>query len=679
MSDLRRAGLNQGHLHRGHVHRGRSRRALVAAMVMLTAVACTGTDGGARPSVSAPRTADQHAQVLEVRTANGLGATRLAPGAVPPTNRWYSSLAFGQGGLPVYPRPLSMTPRDGGFSMGLTTPVASANAIIGAARDDVAVSIDGARGFGVVSRADSVAVALTMGPAKVTMAQGWPAVGIVADAALTAQIFVSFASVGEGLGVATVNGVEYGIVVDGGTVDGTRLSLDQGGSAAIFAVPDGIDAAAFASALGASSPRVTVSSSLSDDAATTTVTYGDSPTVVVVPQSRATDGGLTCDLGTFATIDGPYAACAASEVSWDVPRITPSDALSLDGITADEKSAIVAALQVDAKGGPADLPGDSYFGPKAMYRLANLIQVADALGETALADQVATKLATELQSWADPQGCSTRDAKCLVYDPEIKGVVGLTPSFGSEDFNDHHFHYGYLLYAAAVAGARDAALLADIGPSLDLVADDIASPVATDDFPQWRAFDPVAGHSWASGSAPFADGNNQESSSEAVAAWNGVALWRSLRGDAEAAGVAEWMLSAEAEAARRIYLEPDVSAFPEYLHGTVGIEWGSKRDFATWFSAEPNAIVGIQLIPSPPAAMDYYAVVAPASVASAIDAARGEGSGVQFSDYLLMYQAAQSGVEANAAWDAALVLPDGSIDDANSRAYMLAWIASQRQ
>ncbi len=657
----------------------------MAAMVMMTAVACTGSGSGSgsdgantSASPSGNPATEPHAQVLEVRAVNGLGATRLTEGVVPPTNRWYSSLAFGQGGLPVYPRPLSVTPTDGGFSMGLTTPVPSAAAIIGAARDDVAVTIDGATGLGVVSHADSVAVALTMGPATVTMAQGWPAVGVGADAALTAQLSVPFAAAGDGVGAATVNGVDYGIVVDGGTVDGTSLSLDKGGSAAIFAVPEGADVAAFAGALGASSPSVDVSWSLADKVATTTVTYGGSPTVVVVPKSRAKDSRLACDLGTFATIDGPYSACEASKVSWDVPRITPSDALSLDGITADEKSAIVAALQVDAKARPADLPGDSYFGPKAMYRLANLVQVADALGETALADQIAGSLAAELRLWADPKGCATHDAKCLVYDPQIKGVVGLTPSFGSEDFNDHHFHYGYLLYAASIAGARDPSLMTDIGPAFDLVADDIASPVATADFPQWRPFDPVAGHSWASGSAPFADGNNQESSSEAVAAWNGVALWRSLRGEADSAGAAEWMLSAEAEAARRIYLAPDLSAFPQYAHGTVGIEWGSKRDFATWFSAEPNAIVGIQLIPSPPAAMDYYSAVAPASVTSAIGAARGKGAGTQFGDYLLMYQAAQSGADADAAWDAALALPDGVIDDANSRAYMLAWIASQR-
>jgi len=658
------------------------RKTVVAALVLLTAAACTNghVDPSATPTPPVPTSgAATHPQVLEARTVNNLGATRLADGVMPPTNRWYSSLAFGKGGLPVYPKPLSVTPVDGGFSLGLTTPVASADAIMASAMNDVTVTIDGASGLGLVSHADSVAVSLTMGPATVAMAQGWPAVGITADAPLKAQLSVPFAAASDGVGVATVAGKTYGIVVAGGAIDGSTLSLDAGGTAALFSVPAGTDPGTFAKALGARSPRVAVSWGVSGDAATTTVTYGDNPTVVVVPTARAKGAGLKCDLGTFATIDGPYEACAAKSVSWDVPLVAPSDSLSLDGISSDEKDAIVAALKAEASAAPKDLPGDSYFGAKAMYRLANLVQVADAVGSTDLADTFAARLSQELKLWADPKGCATRDAKCLVYDPTIHGVVGLTPAFGSEDFNDHHFHYGYLLYAAAVAGARDPQLVTDIGAAFDLVADDIASPVQTADFPQWRTFDPVEGHSWASGSAPFADANNQESSSEAVAAWNGVALWRTVRGEKDGAEAAEWMLSSEAEAARRTYLEPDLTAFPAYSHDTVGLEWGSKRDFATWFSAEPNAIIGIQLIPSPPAAMKYYSVVAPGRVASAIDAAHGKGSGTQFDDYLLMYQASQSGAEADAAWDAALALPDGVIDDANSRAYMLAWIASLRR
>jgi len=42
---------------------------------------------------------------------------------------------------------------------------------------------------------------------------------------------------------------------------------------------------------------------------------------------------------------------------------------------------------------------------------------------------------------------------------------------------------------------------------------------------------PYAGHSWACGHARFGDGNNQESSSEAMNAWCGLILWGTATGD----------------------------------------------------------------------------------------------------------------------------------------------------
>ena len=52
-------------------------------------------------------------------------------------------------------------------------------------------------------------------------------------------------------------------------------------------------------------------------------------------------------------------------------------------------------------------------------------------------------------------------------------------------------------------------------------------------FADRRVFDAYAAHSWASGTSPFADGNNQESSSEATTAWAGLQLWARARGNAE--------------------------------------------------------------------------------------------------------------------------------------------------
>jgi len=82
-------------------------------------------------------------------------------------------------------------------------------------------------------------------------------------------------------------------------------------------------------------------------------------------------------------------------------------------------------------------------------------------------------------------------------------MIGLAASFGSDEYNDHHFHYGYFLYAAGVLCADDSALAAKLAPVMDLLAADIASPTDTGFFPQWRPFDAYASHSWASGTSPF--------------------------------------------------------------------------------------------------------------------------------------------------------------------------------
>ena len=158
--------------------------------------------------------------------------------------------------------------------------------------------------------------------------------------------------------------------------------------------------------------------------------------------------------------------------------------------------------------------------------------------------------------WLDPGPCSTTSNRCFTYDRSSRGVVGRIPSFGSELFNDHHFHYGYFLAAAALVADLDPSLVDDWRPTLDALADDIAAPYASGDGPALRTFDPYAGHSWASGLSPFADGNNQESSSEAVNAWNGLALWAQVAGDDERARQAAWQLSVESATAAAYWLQP---------------------------------------------------------------------------------------------------------------------------
>ena len=59
------------------------------------------------PPSSRPRELGSAAQPIVKKTPKALPTTRLADGLLPPTNRWFSGLAFGDRAQPVFPLPLS--------------------------------------------------------------------------------------------------------------------------------------------------------------------------------------------------------------------------------------------------------------------------------------------------------------------------------------------------------------------------------------------------------------------------------------------------------------------------------------------------------------------------------------------------------------------------------------------
>jgi endoglucanase Acf2 len=95
-------------------------------------------------------------------------------------------------------------------------------------------------------------------------------------------------------------------------------------------------------------------------------------------------------------------------------------------------------------------------------------------------------------------------------------------------YNDLHFHYGYHIYGAAVVANFDPEWGKQMFERVLLLVRNIANPTDDDDvFPAFRHKDWYQGHSWASGivSPVFLNGRNQESSSEAIAAYESVTLW----------------------------------------------------------------------------------------------------------------------------------------------------------
>ena len=484
--------------------------------------------------------------------------------------------------------------------------------------------------------------------------------------------------------VVTVGDRSYGAVIDGRPVRGSDIELERGGSVTWYAVPDGGSAATMAGLAGPVTGG-SVAYGLAGDTATTRLqlTRDDGAdargAVVVLPHQQAgLADGTDCSLGTFPTIYGTARVCRGSTVTWDAPLHAVTTELDLSGLTEEERKDLARQVRADV-GATKPFPADTYFGGKALQRLTQLHVFAGQLGLEDVAESSKSTLVEELDRWTEPQGCAERPASCFVHDAAGRGVVGLTPSFGSDEWNDHHFHYGYFLYAAGVLGAEDRSLVRRWRPVLDLVAADVAGSGTDGLFPDRRTFDPYAAQSWASGTSPFADGNNQESSSEAVNAWVGATLWARATENAPLERQARWMLAGEQSTALLygLRLDRDDPVYEGFEHQVMSLTWGGKRDYATWFSPEPAAMLAILLLPASPSAPAYLAGD-PGRIRAAVTEATGaKGYDQQFGDYLLMYSAMAGPQDRAAALRAAEELDEKWVDDGNSRAYLLAWILSR--
>ena len=87
------------------------------------------------------------------------------------------------------------------------------------------------------------------------------------------------------------------------------------------------------------------------------------------------------------------------------------------------------------------------------------------------------------------------------YDRNWGTLIGYPASYGSDaELNDHHFHYGYFIAAAATLAKFDPSWAANsaYGGLVDLLIRDANNYDRGDNrFPYLRDFDIYAGHDWA--------------------------------------------------------------------------------------------------------------------------------------------------------------------------------------
>ncbi|CAI9109980.1 OLC1v1009929C1 [Oldenlandia corymbosa var. corymbosa] len=310
----------------------------------------------------------------------------------------------------------------------------------------------------------------------------------------------------------------------------------------------------------------------------------------------------------YKSIDGDLVGVVAD--SW----VLKSDPISvtwhsIKGVKEESQEEIIAALvkDVEALSTTPITTTSSYFYGKLVARAARLALIAEEVSYPDVIPAIRKFLKDSIEPWLD----GTLGANGFLYDSKWGGIVTKQGSldsgadFGFGLYNDHHYHLGYFTYAISVLAKIDHCWGRKYRPkAYSLMADYMSlSRRADSSYTRVRSFDFWLLHSWAGGLTEFADGRNQESTSEAISAYYSAALMGLAYGDTHLVATGSTLAAFEIHSAQTWWhvREDDTlygNAFTEE-NRVLGMVWANKRDSGLWFAPPEwrECRLGIQVLP----------------------------------------------------------------------------------
>ena len=277
---------------------------------------------------------------------------------------------------------------------------------------------------------------------------------------------------------------------------------------------------------------------------------------------------------------------------------------------------------------------DTYWVGKNLNTLTDAIWLADQFKDNdmkTMTNDMVEGVEDYLEFWFDPyQAYINGQYKddYFYYDEQYGTLIGYPTSYDSDkQLNDHHFHYGYWIKAAATVAMKDPQWAKEWGGMVYEMIGDIANANRDGSgynknseirYPFLRNFDIYEGHSWASGVANYefdengvlaengglSGGNNQESSSESVNAWSSLILWGEAVGDERIRDLGIYMYTTEIAAIEDYYYDVHDEIFTKeykdsnnYNIQTVTRLFGGKYDHTAWWTENPIEVTTITMLP----------------------------------------------------------------------------------
>ncbi|GMM35457.1 endo-1,3(4)-beta-glucanase [Saccharomycopsis crataegensis] len=288
----------------------------------------------------------------------------------------------------------------------------------------------------------------------------------------------------------------------------------------------------------------------------------------------------------------------STEVSWT------SDQLTLLASVAESD------LQANIKDSVSGI--DTYTAGKLLDKFAYILYVLSDV----LQDSNAT--VTTLESLKEAYAVFTSNSQefPMMYDTKFGGVTttanndgDMGSDYGAGYYNDHHFHYGYFVHAAALIGYVDSkygnGTWADSNKDwVNSLVRDVANPSEDDSyFPVSRMFDWFNGHSWAAGLFTSGAGKNEESTSEDYNFAYGMKLWGKVIGDSAMESRGDLMIAIMKRSLNDyFYYSDDNTVEPSEIvaNKVSGIFYENKIAYTTFFGDNVEYIHGIHMLPLTP-------------------------------------------------------------------------------
>ncbi|MFG6447372.1 glycosyl hydrolase [Roseateles sp. BYS180W] len=696
------------------------------ALLLASAGPCSAVDQklGAGTLLQAPRGADKRPPSAPHRSAALLGQAA-------PTSQWYSSLIFNPQPDPIYAQPLSIKPSPGGFELALPSkvvvPTERGDTEIHYPHRDALLLAPAAftPGPAVLDKVSDWAIDMAMREGsdemRATVAHGSPYAYFKLS---RGDVRISLPAAGQRLSegadprvlVLRVNGKVYA-VFGPSAVRWEQRAADQwlghlpagSGYFSVAALPD--DSAQTLQLLtrhayafvrdtradwhydkASSTVRTTFSVS-------TQVMEGpdNGPLLGLYPHQWHNNPSVQDRLGpSFDTVRGKIRLLAAPQFSvqrrysgfvphW--PKLAEGPRLAEFNEQFKRDLRRRRSL-IPVRENPDDWRVSVYWQGKGLTRVTQLAAIAEQQGDLEAREQLLAVAKERMAWWFSAQG----KRSYFHYDKGLGTVVAYPDEFFAvEQMNDHHFHYGYWIRAAAEIALRDPAWAAQDqwGAMVQaLVADIATAQRGRADFPFLRNFDSYEGHSWAvgvGGAGSYGQwGNNQESSSEAVNAWAGLILWGEVTGQSELRDLGVYLYTSEIEAIQHYWFDIHHLVFaPEYQSTHASMVFGAKYAHNTWWTDEPRQIHGINLLPV--ATFSTYLGRDADFVKRKLAAMQRESAAYQargkfpknpppqdvWQDIFCKHLALVDPVAALAQWK-----PNGSVEDGETATHTLHWMLS---